>query len=213
LLAFILAFTFGIVYDRYDARKELVREEANAIRTAWLMADFLPGPDRLEAGGLFAEYVDLRLDISQAPDLDRVQAMIDRSLRIQRDLWDMAVANARKDMNSDVAALYIESLSELFNIQALRVAVGLQVRIPAGLWLLLSVLVTLGMIAVGYHFAIAGSVKRSLTTLILALAFAIVITGIFSLDNRNSRFMKVSQQPLIDVRSAMVENFEASRGQ
>ena len=34
LLAFMLAFTFGIVSDRYDARKALVREEANAIRTA-----------------------------------------------------------------------------------------------------------------------------------------------------------------------------------
>jgi len=35
LLAFILAFTFGIVSNRYDARKELVRDEANAIRTAY----------------------------------------------------------------------------------------------------------------------------------------------------------------------------------
>jgi hypothetical protein len=34
LLAFILAFTFGIVSPRYDARKELVRDEANALRTA-----------------------------------------------------------------------------------------------------------------------------------------------------------------------------------
>ena len=31
LLAFILAFTFGIVANRYDTRKVLVREEANAI--------------------------------------------------------------------------------------------------------------------------------------------------------------------------------------
>ena len=33
LLAFMLAFTFGLVAERYDARKGLVREEANAIRT------------------------------------------------------------------------------------------------------------------------------------------------------------------------------------
>ena len=49
LLAFIMAFTFGIVSDRYDARKALVREEANAVRTAWSRADFLPEPDRGEA--------------------------------------------------------------------------------------------------------------------------------------------------------------------
>src|SRR5215204_4569247 len=46
LLAFILAFTFGIVSDRYDLRKALVREQAAAIRTAYTRADFLPEPSR-----------------------------------------------------------------------------------------------------------------------------------------------------------------------
>src|SRR4051812_16795106 len=46
LLALILAFTFGIASSRFDARKELVREEANKIRAAWLQSDFLPEPDR-----------------------------------------------------------------------------------------------------------------------------------------------------------------------
>ena len=32
LVAFMLAFTFGIAANRFDARKELVREEANKIR-------------------------------------------------------------------------------------------------------------------------------------------------------------------------------------
>src|SRR6478736_5820282 len=42
LLAFMLAFTFGIVSNRFDDRKGLVREEANAIRTAFARSDFLP---------------------------------------------------------------------------------------------------------------------------------------------------------------------------
>src|SRR5690349_12043866 len=36
LVAFMLAFTFSIASGRFDLRKELVREDANAIRTAWL---------------------------------------------------------------------------------------------------------------------------------------------------------------------------------
>ena len=35
LATFMLAFTFGIVADRYDTKECLVREDANAIRTAW----------------------------------------------------------------------------------------------------------------------------------------------------------------------------------
>ena len=46
LAAFMLAFAFGAVSSRFDARKELVRDDANAIRTAWARADFLPEADR-----------------------------------------------------------------------------------------------------------------------------------------------------------------------
>ena len=46
LLAFLLAFTFGLSANRFDTRVQLVRDEANAIRTAWERSDFLPEPDR-----------------------------------------------------------------------------------------------------------------------------------------------------------------------
>jgi hypothetical protein len=202
LLAFIMAFTFGIASDRYDTRKTLVREEANAIRTAWSRSDFLPEPDRGAAAGLLGEYVDVRLAAVQSSDLDRVRAAIVDSGRIQRQLWEMAVVNARKDMNSDVAALYIESLNELANVNASRVNLGLQVRIPAGIWLGLYALVVLAMLAVGYQTAIAGS-RRTWVMLMLALSFSLVITLIAALDRPQSGYVPVSQQPLQDLRALM----------
>src|SRR6478672_13471954 len=39
LLALLLAFTFGLVLNRYEARRQLVTNEANAIGTAYLRAD------------------------------------------------------------------------------------------------------------------------------------------------------------------------------
>ena len=212
LLAFMLAFTFGIVSDRYDARKALVRDDANSIRTAYLRSDFLPEPDRSEAAKLLAIYVDDRLAAVQSHDLDQVNKTLADAARIQRQLWDMAVVNARKDMNSDVAALYIESLNELINVHASRVAVGLQARIPAGIWLVLFILVILGMIGVGYQTAIAGSTRRSWITPILAFAFSLVIVLIASLDRPQSGFITVSQQPLADLRASMAADFEARSG-
>lgn len=58
-------------------------------------------------------------------------AIVNESTQIQRKLWAMAVTNARIDLNSDIGALYIESVNEIINQQALRVAVGLQARIPS----------------------------------------------------------------------------------
>lgn len=203
LVAFMLAFTFGIVSNRYDARRELVRNEANAIGTAYLRADFLPEPDRSEAKRLFKEYLDERLAFAHSGEYgaDRVNDLVSTASRIQRQLWDMAVANARKDMNSDVAALYIESLNEVIDIHALRLAVGVQARVPMGIWGVLYGLTVLGMIGIGYHAGIAGS-KRSKATLFMALAFAMVIGVIASLD-RQGGFIKVTQQPLADLQRSL----------
>ena len=212
LLAFMLVFTFGMVTDRYDARKALVRDEANAIGTAYLRCDFLPEPDRGKAAGLFREYVDLRLTVAQSRNLDQVQKALIESDRIHRQLWDMAVVNARKDMNSDVAALYIESLNQVIDIHALRVTVGMQTRIPGGIWLVLFALVILGMVGVGYQTAITGSTSRSWTTAILAISFSLVIVLIVSLDRPQSGFITVSQQPLVNVRASMTADLEARSG-
>src|SRR5689334_8322260 len=48
LLAFILAFTFGMTGSRFDARKQLVLDEANAIGTTYLRAGLLPEKQGLE---------------------------------------------------------------------------------------------------------------------------------------------------------------------
>ena len=44
LLAFMLAFTFQIATNRYDARKELLLDEVTNIRTTYLRAGLLQEP-------------------------------------------------------------------------------------------------------------------------------------------------------------------------
>ena len=204
LSAFMLAFTFGIVSDRYDVKKELVRDDAVAIRTAWQRSDFLPETDRAEAKALLRQYIDLRLAFAQAGSLEpeRVKSAQSETRRIQERLWNMAVANARKDMNSDVAAMYIDSLNEVNAIHAMRVAVGIQARVPNEIWFVLYFITLLGMFGVGYQTGIAGS-KRSMARPLLALTFALVFALIGSLDRPDSGVMKVTQQPLIDLRDSI----------
>lgn len=199
LTAFILAFSFGLVGDRYDTRKELVREDAIALRTAWLRADILPTPARDRSRALLHEYLDLRVRFVQHRDLspERVQAWHAREERLQREVWAIAMANVPHD---DIGSLYIESLGEVFRVDALRIAISIQARVPGGVWVVLYVLTILGMVSIGYHTGIAGS-KRSQATVVLALAFATVIIVIAMLDRPAD--MPVSQQPLIDAGAFM----------
>jgi hypothetical protein len=200
LLAFILAFTFAIASDRYDARKVLVREEADAIRTAYTRADFLPQPDRGQAQELLSRYLNERLDAIQSEDLARLAVAMADAVQIQHQLWDMAVLRVNEGFNTDIAALYAESLNTLTDLHAQRVTLGLQARMPPGIWLFLLALLSIGMLAVGYQTAISGS-RRSWAALILAVSFSLVIVLIAALDRPQSSMIPVSQQPLENVKA------------
>ncbi len=204
LAAFMLAFTFGIVWELRGTRKELVRQEAVALRAAWQRSDFLPEGDRARAAALLHQYVDLRVAFAEAGRLEPsgVKRFLSETQRLEDGLWSMAVANARKDMNSDVAALYIESLNEVSGIHATRLALGMQERLPSEIWIVLYGVTILGMMAVGYQTGIAAS-KRSMGRLNMAASFALVFGLIASLDRPDSGILSVSQRPLADLRDAM----------
>lgn len=200
LLVFILVFTFSIVSERYDNKRRLVREEAHAIRTAWLRSDFLPEPDRGKSKILLKEYVSMRADVIQAAESNQIEVLLAKSTKIQDQLFDMAVINARKDMNSDVAALYIESLNEMITFHFERVSIGLQVRIPDGIWLILFILMFFSMFTVGYQTAIANSSRTWLSS-ILAISFSLVVTLIAILDRPQTDFLTISQQSMIELKT------------
>jgi hypothetical protein len=205
LLAFMLAFTFGIVSDRYDSRKALVREQAITISTAYARTDFLPNPDSEEAKALFRTYMDTLLAAADTDNSDTLPALIAQLDDINTQLWDMGAEHARLTPDSEMLALYVDSLNSVGDVQALRVAVAVQARIPEGIWYALAALMSLAMVAVGYQTAIAKS-RRSWVLLLLALSFSTVITLIAVLDNAESGYLPVSQQPLIDVQTSMNED-------
>ena len=65
LLALMIGFTFAMALTRFDARREAVVNEANAIGTTALRARLLPAPHNVEINKLLQEYVRTRLDITQ----------------------------------------------------------------------------------------------------------------------------------------------------
>jgi hypothetical protein len=202
LLAFILAFTFGIVSDRYDTRRALVREQASAIRTSYLESDFLPEPGRDAAKVLYKDYIALVVQAAKPGHLANNPGDLSELRTIQSQLWDIAVANVRAGDTTDISANYTESLTEMSNVLAVRIAVSVQSRLPTGLWIVLYVLIALGMIAVGYQTAIAGS-RRTWAMVILALSFSIVVVLIAALDDPERGYISISQRPLIDLQSEM----------
>jgi hypothetical protein len=117
LLAFLLAFTFGLAASRFDVRRGLVVEEANAIGTTYLRAALLPEPHRAEVRTLLRDYVDVRLEAVEPGKLDR---SIARSKELHARLWDHATAAGRENPASIVVGLFIGSLNEVIDLHTKR---------------------------------------------------------------------------------------------
>ena len=70
LLALLLGFTFSIALSRYEARRELVVKEANAIGTTWLRMQMLDADERARMEALLRRYVDARIAFGSARSAD-----------------------------------------------------------------------------------------------------------------------------------------------
>ena len=198
LLAFILAFTFGLAAERFDARRLLVLDEANAIGTTYLRAAMLPERSE-ETRALLREYVDARLEAIQPGNLAEG---IRRSENIQDRLWAQAVAVGQQNPNSIVVGLFIQSLNEVIDLHAKRVMAGLRSRIPGAIWMALFSIAVLSLAVMGYHAGLIGT-SRSLAALVVALSFSAVIVLIADLDRPQEGTITVSQQALVDLQHFM----------
>ncbi len=200
LLAFLLAFTFGVASERFNERRNLVIQEANAIGTTYLRADFLPGQAKKEVQDLLRAYVNLR--ITRVESMEDLKERVKKAGQIQNDLWKQAVLNGKADLNSDIGALFVTSLNEMIDIQSSRLTVNVYSRVPDSVWGSLFLMMFLGLASIGYQTGLSGS--RSWTTiLILVLSFAIVISMIADLDRPREGFLKANLKPFQDLAESM----------
>lgn len=196
LLAVLLAFTFSIAASRFEVRRELMIDEANAIGTTFLRASFLSEPYRGEVEGLLQEYVAARLEGTQ---LEKLEEAIARSERIHQGLWARAVAAGRERSESIVVGLFIASLNELIDLHTKRLTLGAGNRIPAVIWGALYFVTFVAMGVMGYHSGLSGS-SRSLAVLALVLTFSAVMTMIADLDRPQEGLLRVGQQAMLEVQ-------------
>src|SRR5437016_4874308 len=105
LLAFMLAFTFGLAATRFDTRRQVLLDEANAIGTTYLRAGMLPDR-REEIRTLLRAYVDARLEAVWSGN---VTAGIRRSEHLQDQLWAQAVGIGEHNPTSIVVGLFVQS--------------------------------------------------------------------------------------------------------
>ncbi|MGH9833038.1 MAG: hypothetical protein ACREBD_01635 [Blastocatellia bacterium] len=199
LLTFILAFTFWLAATHFDAVRQALLNEANAVRTTYLRADLLPEPQRTETRNLLREYIDVRLAAGRTISLDQA---ISRSEELHSQLWSQADAAKDKTSSPIFAGYFIQSLNEVIGLHARRLMVGMEFRIPSTIWVVLYVIMTLAAASIGCHGGLTGR-RRPLVAVAFVLIISVVMVLIEDLDRPSRGAIKVSQRTMVDLRRTM----------
>lgn len=199
LLALLLGFTFSMALNRYESRRELVVEEANAIGTTWLRAQLVEGPDRARMSQLLSRYVDARLawsnDPAPAPSMTATS-------NLQRELWIAMGSTLRAEPSAQLSRGLMDSLNESFDLASARFAAR-NAHIPGEVLTALLLCSILSAMMLGYMMIGAGRRHRA-ATIVLLLLMGLVMLMIFDLERPAGGLIKVPQQPLVDLKTSMI---------
>lgn len=171
LMGLLVAFTFAGAAARFDARKQLIVEEANEIGTAYLRLDLLPPAARPPLQEKFRQYTDARLASYRAfPDLAAATRENDRAMKLQGEIWQGAIAGCQESPSTVATMLLLPALNGMFDITTTRSA-ALRNHPPYIIFGLLGALALAASLLAGY--GMAGSAARSWLHIV---GFAAILT-------------------------------------
>jgi hypothetical protein len=199
LLALVIGFAFSMAVSRYDQRKNFEEDEANAIGTEYLRADFLPPAEADKVRKLLLNYLDQRMSFYTTDDPAVLQRVDARTAQLQAELWS-AVRGPAAAQPTQIMALVVQGMNDVLNSQGYTLAAWRN-RIPTGAWILMSVLAVLATMLVG--IGAKNAKPSSGILLILPLVISIAFFLIADIDAPRRGIIKVAPLNLLTLAESL----------
>ncbi|RZL28699.1 MAG: DUF4239 domain-containing protein [Sphingomonas sp.] len=200
IFALLIAFTYSLSLTRYDTRRSMVLEEANAIGTTANYALMLPANRKAAILPLLDRYTRLRIDLG-SPYEDRFHVRNDAANATLTRLWKEATALTAEAPQSLPAYRFVSALNEQTNIAEARIT-ALRNHVPILVLIVLSVIAMVSLGFAGFASGLAGF-DRYVGLTIMAAAITMLIAMTIDLDRPNRGSIEISKQPLIDALDAL----------
>jgi hypothetical protein len=202
LLALLLGFTFAMAVSRYDVRKGVIVDQANAIGTAELRSRLLPAAQSGPARQLFRDYVDTWLEFRAAgirkTAIDAAEA---RASRIEDQLWGLARDATAADPHSIVAGLYASAMNDVIDLREKRRR-SIEDRVPAVVFYLLFAVSAFALGQIAYGSGLTGR-RRPVANVLFACIIALVLTIIMDIDRPRRGLIQVSQESMLRLQQSL----------
>ncbi|MEO8602094.1 MAG: DUF4239 domain-containing protein [bacterium] len=202
LLGLLIAFTFSGAAQRFDMRRKLIVEEANAVSTAYLRLDLLPPEAQPALKELLRRYVDSRLEVyRQVTDRAATHAALQRSTALQGEIWRQAVAATEPGHYATI--LLLPALNEMIDVTTTR-TVAAQTHPPTIIYLMLAGLALISAMLAGYDMA--GGASRNWVHMVgLSLIVASTVYIILDLEFPRAGWIRIDalDEMLVEARDNM----------
>lgn len=205
LVALLLAFTFGMSSTRYDNRRAVIIEEANAIGTAVLRADMYPDSIKKLLRTDFKDYLEARIAYFDAgTDITKINLALKNTETISSKIWTRVMVESQKPENIGRSYQMIPALNAMIDIVTTGDAVK-NATVPNSVFWLLFLIILFASFTVGY----SNIDKQKNHILAFAFSVTIVLTVFLILDldkprrgiiNTNS-----AQEKIIELRGLFKE--------
>jgi hypothetical protein len=198
LLALLMGFTFSLAVDRFEARRVLVLEEANAIGTTYLRTQMLEPVDRARISRMLVDYTDNRLALAKARG-DQLEPLLAKNDQMLTDLWTATLAAWPSIKGLDFSSSYLDTMNNMIDLDAARKTARMA-RVPSAVFFVLFVYVitSAGVLA----YVGANKQNRGATTfLFLLLAMSLLLT--LDIDRPAVGRVTESQKPMEQLKASL----------
>ena len=195
LLGLLIAFTFAMAADRYETRRHLVMQEANALSTVWHMQRQFAEPERGQIDRLMKTYVKYRLAYAQAgTDEARLDANAAQAQVVRQQIWAQTASALRAPAAAAMTNSVLPATATMFELAATRREALEETVPPEILWSLIAYAAASAGV-MGYGLA-TGAKRHLAASVTLFALVALTIALIIDLDQPRSGGIQVSQKPM-----------------
>jgi hypothetical protein len=171
LLTLLIGFSFSMASGRYDQRKVLEENEANAIGTEYVRAD-LAMSQATQIKILLREYIAQRIAFYQETNPTRLKQIDAATVTLQAQLWTAVLPTASASP-SPITTLVVSGMNDVLNSQGYTQAMWRN-RLPPAAWLLMLFVAVFCSFLFGYSEERTSRWRLLILPIIVALPLGLV---------------------------------------
>ncbi|MEA1888527.1 MAG: hypothetical protein U9N50_01925 [Pseudomonadota bacterium] len=207
VMGLVLAFTYASGISRFDARKNAVMIEANALGTAFHRADLVAEPGRTELRAILLDYARSRVfEQGTIRSNEDFRAVLKVTLEKQAKLWPATKRIVEQGQPGPVEVSLVAAINGVLDAHTIRFSAAIDKLPRVTMWML--VFVAAASLAVaGYNAGIQGRMSRwRMSAFAFVLTFLMLV--ILDFDRPNDGMVIVNNASI----KSIIADMEAELG-